>query len=63
MEERENQKYKECGSFNVALDYVSFENGTHIWEVCIEWSDGACPTVMEYEKYKEALAEYNRWGY
>ena len=50
MEERENQKYKECGSFNVALDYVSFENGTYIWEVCIEWSDGACPTVMEYEK-------------
>lgn len=47
--ERENQKYKECGSFNVALDYVSSEDGTFYWEVTIEWMDGT-PSDIE-EKY------------
>lgn len=61
--ERENQKYKECGQFNVALDYVSFKDGTYNWQVSIEWTDGAPSTDMDYETYDEALAEYNRWGF
>ncbi len=61
--ERENQKYKECGPFNVALDYVSFEDGTYEWQVSIEWTDGAPSTDMDFKTYDEALAEYNRWGF
>ncbi len=61
-EERENQKYKECGPFNVALDHVAFKDGTYVWEVSIEWTDGAPGTNMEFEKYDEALVEYNNWG-
>ncbi len=61
--ERENQNYKECGPFNVALDYVSFEDGTYEWQVSIEWTDGAPSTDMDFKTYDEALTEYNRWGF
>ena len=61
--ERENQRYKECGQFNVAFDYVLFKDGTYEWQVSIEWTDGAPSTDMDYKTYDEALAEYNRWGF
>ena len=51
--ERENQKYKECGPFNVALDYVSFEDGTYEWQVSIEWTDGAPSTDMDFKTYNQ----------
>lgn len=60
---RENQEYKECGSFNVTLDYVSFENETYEWQVSIEWTDGVPSTKICFKIYNEALEEYNRWGY
>lgn len=62
-QERENQKYKECGQFNVALDFVLLKDGTEFWEVDIELGDDASyDTTFEYDTYEEALAEFNRWG-
>jgi len=59
--ERENQKYKECGSFNVALDYVSSEDGTFYWEVTIEWTDGTPSDIEEkYDTYEKALKSFER---
>ena len=61
--ERENVKYKECGSFNVALDFVLFKDDSSEWQVSIEWTDGAPSTDIDFKTYDEALAEYNRWGF
>jgi hypothetical protein len=61
--ERENQRYKECGNFNVALDFVLFKDDSSEWQVSIEWTDGALDTDISCKTYNEALAEYNRWGY
>jgi len=62
-QERENQKYKECGLFNVALDFVLLKDGTEFWEVDIEFEDNTSyNTTFEYETYEDALAEFNRWG-
>lgn len=60
MEERENQKYKECGSFNIALDCVSFEDGTFHWEVIIEWTDGTPSDIEKYDTYEKALKSFKR---
>jgi len=62
-EEREIVNYKECGSFNVSFNHVLFEDETYVWEVVIDWTDGAYPTKMEFDTYDEAFSEYNRWGY
>lgn len=60
QEERENQKYKECGSFNVVLDYVSSEDGTCYWEVAIEWTDGTPCDTEKYDTYEKALKSFKR---
>jgi hypothetical protein len=56
--ERENQKYKECSSFNVALDQVLYKDGTIGWEVSIEQTNGT-NDISKFEKYEDALEEYN----
>lgn len=61
--ERENQEYKECGLFNIALDFVLLKDDSIEWQVSVEWTNGAQSTDIDYKTYDEALAEYNRWGF
>ncbi len=62
IKEIENVKYKECGVFNVALDFIVFNDDTTTWQVRVEWTDGAYPTENDFDKYDDAVDEYNRWG-
>lgn len=59
---RENVEYKDCGIFNVALDFVLFKDDSTEWQVIINWTDDAYPTNKDFKTYKEAYEEYNRWG-
>lgn len=36
IKEIENVKYKECGVFNVALDFIVFNDDTTTWQVRVE---------------------------
>jgi hypothetical protein len=57
---RKHVRRRECGPFNVALDYVSFGDETEGWEVVIELTDGRS-THMNFATLDEAAVVYYRW--
>ena len=57
----ENDKYKECYAFNVALDFVRMFDGSSQWHVCLEYRDGSGETFV-FDKYNDALCDFDSWG-